>query len=188
MGPELVNIMNEKAEDLKIDEKKRLVKEPKTILECKTKKLRDKKIDLVLVRKHSLSPNLTWEIKEVAMKRYPGIIDFENGDNEFNKIDTNLQQFPRLSSAGAEENGVGVLEFVGDQATKSILTCNNFLSAAEAEEYGVGVVEFVAGGVCWYFAINCYEIWTKTIHLTRPRPRPVYYETELFVLQETTYI
>jgi len=64
--------------ELKIDEEKRLVKEPKAILECKTKKLRDKKIDLVLVNwKHSLSPNLTWETKEEMMKRYPGFVVYE---------------------------------------------------------------------------------------------------------------
>ena len=44
--------------ELKIDEKKRLIEEPDAILECKTKKLRNKDIDLVLVGwKHSLSPN-----------------------------------------------------------------------------------------------------------------------------------
>ena len=44
--------------ELKVDEKKRLVEEPEAILECKTKKLRNKEIDLVLVRwKHSLVPN-----------------------------------------------------------------------------------------------------------------------------------
>ena len=63
---------------LKIDEEKRLVKEPKAILECKTKKLRVKKIDLVLVRwKHSLGPNLTWETKEDIIKIYPGFINYE---------------------------------------------------------------------------------------------------------------
>ena len=60
---------------LKVDEKKRLIKEPEVILECKTKKLRTKEIDLVLVRwKHSLEPNLTWETKEDMIERYIGFI------------------------------------------------------------------------------------------------------------------
>ena len=64
--------------ELKVDEKKRLTEEPDAILECKTKKLRNKDIDLVLVRwKHSLGPNLTWETKDEMMKRYPGFIDYE---------------------------------------------------------------------------------------------------------------
>ena len=64
--------------ELKVDEKKRLVEEPETILECKTKKQRDKEIDLALVRwKHSLGPNLTWETKNEMMKIYPGFIDHE---------------------------------------------------------------------------------------------------------------
>ena len=64
--------------ELKVDEKKRLIEEPEAILECKTKKLRNKEIDLVLVRwKHSLGPNLTWETKDEMMKRYPGFIDYE---------------------------------------------------------------------------------------------------------------
>ncbi|KAL4557386.1 hypothetical protein LXL04_035562 [Taraxacum kok-saghyz] len=51
---------------------------PEAILECKTKKLRNKEIDLVLVRwKHSLGPNLTWETKDEMMKRYPGFVDYE---------------------------------------------------------------------------------------------------------------
>ena len=44
--------------ELKVDEKKRLIEEPDVSLEYKTKRLRNKKIDLVLVRwKHSLGPN-----------------------------------------------------------------------------------------------------------------------------------
>jgi hypothetical protein len=64
--------------DLKIDEKKRLVEEPEAILELTTKKLRNKEIELVLVRwKHALGPNLTWETKEEMMKRYPDIVDYD---------------------------------------------------------------------------------------------------------------
>ena len=64
--------------ELKVGEKKRLIKEPEAILGCKTKKLRNKEIDLVLVRwKHSLGPNLTWETKDEMKKRYPGFVDYE---------------------------------------------------------------------------------------------------------------
>ena len=64
--------------ELKVDEKKRLIEEPDAILECKTKKLRNKEIDLVLVRwRHSLGPNLTWETKDEMMKIYPGFINYE---------------------------------------------------------------------------------------------------------------
>ena len=64
--------------ELKVGEKKRLIKEPEAILGCKTKKLRNKEIDLVLVRwKHSLGPNLTWETKDEMMERYPGFMDCE---------------------------------------------------------------------------------------------------------------
>ena len=63
--------------ELKVDEKKRLVEEPEAILESKTKKLRNKEIELVLVRwRHSLGPNLTWETKEEMMKRYPNFVDY----------------------------------------------------------------------------------------------------------------
>ena len=58
------------SKELKIDVEKWLVYEPKAILECKTKKLRNKEIDLVLVRwKHSLGPNLTWETKDEMIPR-----------------------------------------------------------------------------------------------------------------------
>ena len=43
--------------DLRTDDKKRLVEEPESIPEMKTKKLRNKEIDFVLVRwKHALGP------------------------------------------------------------------------------------------------------------------------------------
>ncbi|KAL4579503.1 hypothetical protein LXL04_015652 [Taraxacum kok-saghyz] len=64
--------------ELKVDEKKRLIEEPEAILECKTKKLRNKEIELVLVRwKHSFGPNLTWETKDEMMERYPEFVDYE---------------------------------------------------------------------------------------------------------------
>ena len=65
--------------ELKVDKKKRLVEEPKAILECNTKKLRNKVINLVLMRwKHSLGPKLTWETKDEMMKRYLEFIEYES--------------------------------------------------------------------------------------------------------------
>ncbi|KAI3751950.1 hypothetical protein L2E82_23044 [Cichorium intybus] len=65
--------------ELKVDEKKRLVEEPEAILELKTKKLRNKEIDLVLVKwKHSLGANLTWETKDEMMRRYPDLVDYNS--------------------------------------------------------------------------------------------------------------
>ena len=65
-------------QDLKIDEKKRLVEEPEAILESKTKKLRNKEVELVLVRwKHAFGPNLTWETKEEMRKRYPDFVNYD---------------------------------------------------------------------------------------------------------------
>ena len=71
-------------QDLKIDEKKRLVEEPEAILESTTKKLRNKEIELVLVRwKHALGPNLTWETKrrdDEEIPRFCGLrCDSEDG-------------------------------------------------------------------------------------------------------------
>ncbi|KAL4582129.1 hypothetical protein LXL04_006670 [Taraxacum kok-saghyz] len=64
--------------DLKIDERKRLVEEPEAILESTTKKLRNKEVELVLVRwKHALGPNLTWETKEEMKKRYPNFVNYD---------------------------------------------------------------------------------------------------------------
>ncbi|XP_023758993.1 uncharacterized protein LOC111907457 [Lactuca sativa] len=63
---------------LRIDENKRLIEEPEAILEIKTKKIRNKEIDLVLVKwKHVLGSNITWETKEEMMRRYPTIVDCE---------------------------------------------------------------------------------------------------------------
>ena len=55
-----------------MDENKRLIEEPEAIVDRKTKKLRRKMVDLVLVRwKHSNGPNLTWETEDDMMSRYP---------------------------------------------------------------------------------------------------------------------
>ena len=58
--------------ELRMDENKRLIEEPEAIVDRKTKKLRRKMVDLVLVRwKHSNGPNLTWETEDDMMSRYP---------------------------------------------------------------------------------------------------------------------
>ena len=56
---------------LGIDENKRLIEEAKAIFDRKTKKLRHKMVELVLVRwKHTNGPNLTWETESDMMSRY----------------------------------------------------------------------------------------------------------------------
>ncbi|KAI3753952.1 hypothetical protein L2E82_26017 [Cichorium intybus] len=56
----------------------KLIKESEAMLEVKTKKLRNKEIDLVLVKwKHSLGSNLTWETLEEMKKRYPNITNYD---------------------------------------------------------------------------------------------------------------
>ena len=58
--------------ELRLDENKRLIKEPEEIVDRKTKNLRRKMVDLVLVqRKHTNGPNLTWETESDMMSRYP---------------------------------------------------------------------------------------------------------------------
>ena len=58
--------------ELRIHENKRLIEEPKVIVDRKTKKLRRKMVELVLVRwKHSNGPNLTWERESDMMSHYP---------------------------------------------------------------------------------------------------------------------
>ena len=58
--------------ELRIDENKRLIEELEAIVDRKTKKLRRKMVELVLVRwKHSNGPNLTSETKSDMLSRYP---------------------------------------------------------------------------------------------------------------------
>ncbi|KAI3779509.1 hypothetical protein L2E82_09230 [Cichorium intybus] len=65
-------------EEVRVETPKRLVEEPEAMLEVKTKKLRNKEIDLVLVKwKHSLGSVLTWETLESMKKRYPNFTDYE---------------------------------------------------------------------------------------------------------------
>ena len=57
---------------LRIDENKRLIEELEAIVDRKTKKLRRKMVELVLVRwKHTNGSNLTWETKSDMLSRYP---------------------------------------------------------------------------------------------------------------------
>ncbi|KAI3780197.1 hypothetical protein L2E82_10168 [Cichorium intybus] len=65
-------------EELRVETPNRLVEEPEAMLEVKTKKLRNREIDLVLVKwKHSLGSDLTWETLESMKQRYPNFTDFE---------------------------------------------------------------------------------------------------------------
>ncbi|KAI3740815.1 hypothetical protein L2E82_31289 [Cichorium intybus] len=60
------------------DSQQKMIEEPEAILEMQTKKLRNKKIDLVLVKwKHPLGSNLTWETLEEMKRRYPNFTDYE---------------------------------------------------------------------------------------------------------------
>ena len=55
-----------------MDENKRLIEELEVIVDHKTKKLRSKMVDLVLVQwKHMNGPNLTWETESDMISRYP---------------------------------------------------------------------------------------------------------------------
>ena len=61
--------------ELRIDENKRLIEEPKAIIDRKTKKLQRKMVELVLVRwKHTNGPNLTWETESDMMSHYPHLL------------------------------------------------------------------------------------------------------------------
>ncbi|KAI3764894.1 hypothetical protein L2E82_14911 [Cichorium intybus] len=65
-------------EDLKVTAPNKLIEEPEAMLEVRTKKLRNKEIDLVLVKwKHSSGSDLTWETLEDMKKRYPNFTNYE---------------------------------------------------------------------------------------------------------------
>ncbi|KAI3724050.1 hypothetical protein L2E82_35815 [Cichorium intybus] len=65
-------------EEVRVETPNRLVEEPEAMLEVKTKKLRNREIDLVLVKwKHSLGTDLTWETLESMKRRYPNFTDYE---------------------------------------------------------------------------------------------------------------
>ncbi|KAI3509053.1 hypothetical protein L1887_24077 [Cichorium endivia] len=64
--------------DLKVETPSKLTGEPEAMLEVKTKKLRNKGIDLVLVKwKRSLGSNQTWETLEEMQKRYPNFVNYD---------------------------------------------------------------------------------------------------------------
>ena len=59
-------------EDISIDPKKKMVDEPVEILGRKQKKLRNKLIDLVLIKwRHNKGESLTWETESVMRDNYP---------------------------------------------------------------------------------------------------------------------
>ncbi|KAI3788521.1 hypothetical protein L2E82_01290 [Cichorium intybus] len=65
-------------EEIRVETPNRLIEEPEAMLEVKTKKLRNREIDLVLVKwKHSLGSDLTWETVESMKRRYPNFTDYE---------------------------------------------------------------------------------------------------------------
>jgi hypothetical protein len=58
--------------EVKIDERLRYIEEPEEILNERTTNLRNKTVDLVLVKwKHHRGPNWTWENKEQMLAKYP---------------------------------------------------------------------------------------------------------------------
>ena len=60
--------------DVTIDPKLQYIEEPEAIVDQKVRKLRNKKIETVLVRwKHSRGPHLTWELKSEMEERYPDL-------------------------------------------------------------------------------------------------------------------
>jgi hypothetical protein len=59
-------------EDISIDPSKKMIDEPVEILDRKQKKLRNKLIDLVLIKwKHNKGESLTWETESVMRENYP---------------------------------------------------------------------------------------------------------------------
>jgi hypothetical protein len=65
-------------EDVSIDPKKRIIDEPVEILGRKQKKLRNKVIDLVLIKwRHTSGESMTWETESVMKEQYPHLFDAE---------------------------------------------------------------------------------------------------------------
>ncbi|KAI3701167.1 hypothetical protein L2E82_45814 [Cichorium intybus] len=64
--------------DLTLEAPNKLIEEPEAMLEVRTKKLRNKEIDLILVKwKHVSGSDLTWETLEEMKKRYPNFTNYE---------------------------------------------------------------------------------------------------------------
>ena len=58
--------------EVKLDNKLRYVEEPEEIVNGRTTKLRNKEVELVLVKwKHHRGPNYTWENKNEIKAKYP---------------------------------------------------------------------------------------------------------------------
>lgn len=65
-------------EDVSIDPKKRIIDEPVEILGRKQRKLRNKVIDLVLIKwRHTRGESMTWETESVMKEQYPHLFDAE---------------------------------------------------------------------------------------------------------------
>ena len=68
--PDIIPILK-----LRMDENKRLIKDPEPIVDLKTKKLRHKMVDLVIEHwKHTNGSDLTWDTKSDMMIRYPHLL------------------------------------------------------------------------------------------------------------------
>ncbi|XP_024964023.1 uncharacterized protein LOC112504324 [Cynara cardunculus var. scolymus] len=62
--------------EVKLDEKLRYVEEPETILNERSVKLRNKVVDLVLVKwMHHRGPHWTWENKNEMKAKYPALFE-----------------------------------------------------------------------------------------------------------------
>ncbi|XP_024994106.1 uncharacterized protein LOC112527579 [Cynara cardunculus var. scolymus] len=62
--------------EIKVDKKLRYIEEPEAILNQRTVNLRNKVVDLVLVKwKYHRGPNWTWENKEEMMAKYPTLFE-----------------------------------------------------------------------------------------------------------------
>ena len=62
--------------EVKVDEKLRYIEEPEAILKERTVNLRNKIVELVLVKwKHHRGPNCTWENKQEMMVKYPTLFE-----------------------------------------------------------------------------------------------------------------
>ena len=60
--------------EVKVNEKLKYIEEPESILNEKTVNLRNKEVDLVLVKwKHHRGPNWTWEVKDEMKAKYPSL-------------------------------------------------------------------------------------------------------------------
>jgi hypothetical protein len=62
--------------EIKVDERLRYIEEPEAILNERKVNLRNKVVELVLVKwKHHRGPNWTWENKQDMMAKYPTLFE-----------------------------------------------------------------------------------------------------------------